>query len=255
MAIKVRMRKVADLPVPGLPVTRAKPPSTGPGLKPSERERPPPPAFHRPIDQRWRSPITPSLPFCAQSLRRSLILFAVLMPVWLVESRAAEIDGVQLPTTLQMDGKTLQLNGYGVRTYSVLGIHIYVAGLYLEHLSTRPDEILRSSETKLLTVRFRRDVSAEKSRNAWREGLLNNCVSPCRLDPKDVEAFLSQITDMNAGDSYDLLFTQRGATVTVGGHTVGTVSKPQFAQAMLATFLGPKPGSPSLKHDLLRGHS
>jgi Chalcone isomerase-like len=43
--------------------------------------------------------------------------------------------------------------------------------------------------------------------------------------------------------------------VTVGGHTVGTVSKPQFAQAMLATFLGPKPGSPSLKHDLLRGHS
>jgi Chalcone isomerase-like len=185
----------------------------------------------------------------------SLILFAVIMPVCLVESRAAEIDGVQLPASLQIDGKTLQLNGHGLRTYSILGIHIYVAGLYLEHLSTNPDEILRSSETKLVTVRFRHDVSAEKSRNAWREGLLNNCVSPCRLDPKDVEAFLSQITDMNAGDSYDLLFTQRGATVTVGGHTVGTVSKPQFAQAMLATFLGPKPGSPSLKHDLLRGHS
>jgi hypothetical protein len=186
---------------------------------------------------------------------QSLILFAVIMPVCLVESRAAEIDGVQLPASLQIDGKTLQLNGYGLRTYSILGIHIYVAGLYLEHLSTNPDEILRSSETKLVTVRFRHDVSAEKSRNAWREGLVNNCVSPCRLDPKDVEAFLSRITDMNAGDSYDLLFTQRGATVTVGGRTVGTISKPQFAQAMLATFLGPKPGSPSLKHDLLRGHS
>jgi hypothetical protein len=211
-----------------------------------------PPAFHRPPN--GEVPITPSLPFAPNALRRSLILFAVIMLVGL-GSRAGEIDGVQLPATLQMDGKTLQLNGYGLRTYSILGIHIYVAGLYLEHLSTNPDEILRSSETKLVTVRFRHDVSAEKSRNAWREGLVNNCVSPCRLDPKDVEAFLSRITDMNAGDSYDLLFTQRGATVTVGGRTVGTISKPQFAQAMLATFLGPKPGSPSLKHDLLRGHS
>jgi hypothetical protein len=179
----------------------------------------------------------------------------VIMPVWLADARAAEIDGVQLPATLQIDGKTLQLNGYGLRTYSILGIHIYVAGLYLEHLSTNPDEILRSPETKLLTVRFRHDVSAEKSRNAWRDGLLNNCLAPCRLDPKDVDAFLSQITDMKAGDSYDLLFTQRGAAVTNNGRMVGTVSKPQFAQAMLATFLGPKPGTPSLKHDLLGGHS
>ena len=186
---------------------------------------------------------------------QSLILFAVIMTVCLVESRAAEIDGVQLPASLQIDGKTLQLNGYGLRTYSILGIHIYVAGLYLEHLSTNPDEILRSPETKLLTVRFRHDVSAEKSRNAWRDGLLNNCLAPCRLDPKDVDAFLSQITDMKAGDSYDLLFTQRGAAVTNNGRMVGTVAKPQFAQAMLATFLGPKPGTPSLKHDLLGGHS
>jgi hypothetical protein len=80
-------------------------------------------------------------------------------------------------------------------------------------------------------------------------------LAPCRLDPKDVDVFLSQITDMTAGDSYDLLFTRRGAAVTNNGHMVGTVSKPQFAQAMLATFLGPKPGTPSLKHDLLRGHS
>jgi hypothetical protein len=34
---------------------------------------------------------------------RSLIIYAFIAPVWFV-SHAAELDGVQLPDTLQMDG-------------------------------------------------------------------------------------------------------------------------------------------------------
>ena len=67
-----------------------------------------------------------------------LIVSANIGPVWFV-ARAAELDGVQLPDTLQVDGKTLHLNGFGLRTYSLLGIHIYIASLYLEHLSTDPE--------------------------------------------------------------------------------------------------------------------
>ena len=76
------------------------------------------------------------------------------------------LDGVQLPATLQVDGKSLQLNGFGLRTYSLLGIHIYIAALYLEHLTTDPEEIIRSPDTKLLTVRFERSVSADDARDA-----------------------------------------------------------------------------------------
>jgi hypothetical protein len=178
----------------------------------------------------------------------------VWLPAWFV-AEAAVFDGVQIPDTVEVGGKTLHLNGVGRRTYSFLGIHVYVASLYLEHLSTDPQQIIRSPETKLLTVRFERDVSAEDARKAWRTGLANNCQAPCQLDPADVERFLAEVPAMQDGDVFALLFTQRGATVTVGGHLIGTVSKPEFAQAMLATFLGPKPGSPSLKQDLLRGHA
>jgi hypothetical protein len=164
------------------------------------------------------------------------------------------LDGVQLPATLQVDGKSLQLNGFGLRTYSLLGIHIYIAALYLEHLTTDPEEIIRSPDTKLLTVRFERSVSADDARKAWRDGLENNCVAPCRLDPEDVERFLAMVPAMHAGDDYSVLFTQHRAIVTVGGHQIGTVSQPQFADAMLATFLGPNPASPMLKRELLQGH-
>jgi hypothetical protein len=183
----------------------------------------------------------------------ALVTLAILVPFWFV-AHAAELDGVQVPDTLQVDGKTLHLNGFGLRTYSILGIHIYVASLYLEHLSTNPEEIIRSPEAKLLTVRFERSVSADDARKAWRDGLENNCEAPCHLDPQDVERFLAVMPAMHVGDNYSLLFTQNGASVTVSGKQIGTVSQPQFAESMLATFLGPKPASPRLKQELLQGH-
>ena len=153
-----------------------------------------------------------------------------------------------------MDGKSLHLNGFGLRTYSLLGIHIYVASLYLEHLSTDPEEIIRSPDTKLLTVKFERNVSADDARKAWRDGLENNCEAPCRLDPEDVERFLAMVPAMHVGDNYSILFVQHSAIVTVSGHQIGTIFKPQFADVVLATFLGPNPASPKLKRELLQGH-
>ena len=183
----------------------------------------------------------------------ALMMLMVVAPIWHV-AHSAELDNVQIPDTLQADGRTLHLNGYGLRTYSILAIHIYVASLYLEHLSTNPEEIIRSPETKLLIVRFEHSVSAEEARKAWHDGLLNNCEAPCHLDPMDVEKFLAVVPAMHVGDNYSLLFRQHGATVMVSGQLIGTISSPQFAEAMLATFLGPNPASPRLKRELLGGH-
>ena len=67
----------------------------------------------------------------------AVIMLMIVVPIRLV-AYSAELDNVQIPDTLQADGRPLQLNGYGLRTYSILAIHIYVASLYLEHLSTPP---------------------------------------------------------------------------------------------------------------------
>jgi hypothetical protein len=181
----------------------------------------------------------------------ALIVFIIIAPY---VTHAAILDDARLPDTLDVAGKALHLNGYGLRTYSILGIHIYVASLYLEHLSTNPAEIIQSPETKLLIVRFEHSVSAAEARKAWYDGLVNNCKARCHLDPQDVQRFLAAVPAMHAGDNYSLLFNQKGAVVTVSGRPIGTISSPQFAHAMLATFLGPDPASPRLKQELLRGH-
>jgi hypothetical protein len=186
-------------------------------------------------------------------LRHALLIVALLVPVRCLAG-TAELDGVRLSDTAQVDGKILHLNGIGLRTYSILGIHIYVVGLYLEHPSTNAEAIMQSPETKLLKIRFVRNVGADAARNAWRKGLENNCRAPCRLDPDDLARFLALVPAMHAGERYSILFTGLGASVTADGAPLGTIAKPEFAAAMLATFLGAKPASARLKAELLQGH-
>lgn len=188
-------------------------------------------------------------------MRRWLSVVPMIIVSLFFAARAAELDGLPIPDTLQVDGKMLHLNGFGLRTYSILDLHIYVASLYLEHPSDNPDEIIRSPETKLMTVKFERGISADRARTAWRENLENNCMAPCRLDPEDIERFLSLVPAMHAGDAYNLIFRRNGATVTVNGQEIGTFYKRQFAEVMLATFIGPNTKLPGLRQALLKGHS
>lgn len=181
--------------------------------------------------------------------RCALVAFATVATAGPV--RAAILDGVQVPDTVEVEGKILHLNGIGLRTWSILHVHIYVAALYLEHPSSDPAAILNSPQTKLLTVNFLRSVSADQARDSWRDGFANNCQPPCALDPRDVATFLASVPDMRAGDQFALLFNAHGAEVDIGGRRLGVIPNPAFATAMLATFLGPKPGADSLKRDLL----
>ena len=122
---------------------------------------------------------------------RGLILAAVGLITFSV-AHAADLDGISMPEVRVMDGTQMRLNGIGLRTFSVLGIRIYVAGLYLQHLSDDPDKILHSSESKLLDIRFLRDVDAGDAREAWRDAFQQNCKLPCYLDPRDVQRGLSR---------------------------------------------------------------
>jgi hypothetical protein len=194
-------------------------------------------------------------------MRRALLIAAVAAPIWATlcaptqfAAQAAELDGVPIPPALQVDGTTLQLNGYGLRTYSIFAVHIYVVALYLEHLSTDASAILQSPDTKLLTVRFVHDVSAEAARDAWRKGFAKNCLPPCRIAAEDLAHFLAEVPAMRAGENFSILFNRQGATVTANGVHFGVIPNSEFARAILATFLGPEPASAALKAALLQAH-
>ena len=190
-----------------------------------------------------------------RTIVRGLILAAIAL-VPCTAARAATLDGVTMPET-RVAGKTrMRLNGIGLRTYSILGsifgLRIYVAGLYLEQKSSNPEAILQSPEHKLLDIHFLRDVDAADARQAWLDGFASNCRPPaCYLDPRDVQRFLAEIPQFHQGDETTLLFTPNGVDVTFNGRPLGEITDLHFAEALLATFLGPVPPTPRLKQELL----
>jgi hypothetical protein len=181
---------------------------------------------------------------------RGLILAAAILATLSV-AHAADLDGVSMPEMRMVNGTPVHLNGIGLRTFSVLGIRIYVAGLYLERRSDNPDAILHSPESKLLDIRFLRDVDAEDAREAWKESFEQNCKAPCYLDPRDEQRFLAAVPSVHKGDDSTLLFTSNGVHVTFNGRSMGDIADPHFAELMLTTFIGPVPPTPRLKRELL----
>jgi hypothetical protein len=181
---------------------------------------------------------------------RGLILSAVVV-VTLSVAHAADLEGVSMPDTRMVDGVQMRLNGIGLRTYSVLGIRIYVAGLYLERRSGDSNAIIHSRQRKLLDIRFLRDVGAEDARKAWQEGFERNCEAPCYLDPRNLQRFLVAVPSMQRGDESTLLFTSEGVYVSINGRRMGDITDPQFGELMLATFIGAVPPTPRLKRELL----
>jgi hypothetical protein len=186
----------------------------------------------------------------AAMIRGSIVALLVAGPV--CAPRAAELAGVTLPDSRVVDGTRLILNGIGLRTYSFLGIKIYVAGLYLPQRSSNAEAILHAREPKVLDIHFLRDVDAEAAHKSWRNGFANNCRPPdCSVDQRDVEQFISRVPAVHDGDESTMVFTSKGVRVSFNGQLMGDITDNHFAEVLLRTFLGPEPPTPRLKRELL----
>ncbi|GLR66322.1 hypothetical protein GCM10010909_10020 [Acidocella aquatica] len=185
--------------------------------------------------------------------RKRVMLFSVLgllgFGVW--PAGAAQLAGVTLPDIQTVGTTRLVLNGIGLRTYSMLGIHIYVAGLYLQQPSHDADAILDSPGIKVVQMHFVHNVGAGAMRGAWRKGLVKNCVAPCVLSQSRLAQFLAALRPVSAGEDVTLEFRPDGAQAYYNGVSVGYIDDPAFARLMLEVFIGQNASVPVLKRELL----
>ena len=170
----------------------------------------------------------------------------------LVLLMAAKLAGVTMPDTMSVAGKSLVLNGVGLREATVLKVDVYVAGLYLEHKSFDPAEVVASNEVKLLVLRFVRDVDRGDIVKAWNEGFKNNATVPlARIQPgiDQLNAWMPKLRD---GDTLAFAFIpDKGVEVSVNNAPKGTIPGGDFARSLLAIWLGPKPPTGDLKRGLM----
>jgi Chalcone isomerase-like len=165
---------------------------------------------------------------------------------------AAELAGVKLPDTDTIEGKTLKLNGAGLRKKAFF--KVYVAGLYLENPSKDPAAILASNEVKSMRLHILRGLKGTQVSEAIAEGFERNSKSELpKLQPR-LDKFSAMIPDVEEGDQIVMTWLpDKGTKITVRGTDRGTIEGRDFADALFAVWLGPVPVQEDLKKALLGG--
>lgn len=170
-----------------------------------------------------------------------------------------EISGVKLEDTTSVQGKTLQLNGAGIR-YKVI-FKVYVAGLYLGQPADTPEKVINQAGPKRLSVTMVRDIDAAELGKLLTRGIEDNMgkAALSKLVPGLVRMgqIFSDQKKLVAGDNFMIDWIPgSGTIITVKGKVQGEPFKePEFFQALMSIWLGPQPADLKLKEALLGGKS
>lgn len=170
-------------------------------------------------------------------------------------SEPVKLHGVIYAPSLQSQGRTLELNGAGTRYKAVF--KVYTAGLYLEKPARSLQEIAALPGPKRISVTMLRDIDSAELGKLFSRGMEDNMERAAfsKLIPgvMRMSEIFTQHKKLLAGESFmvDWLPGQ-GAIVTVKGQPQGEAFKePEFFNALLGIWLGPKPADQQLKKALL----
>jgi hypothetical protein len=167
-------------------------------------------------------------------------------------ARTKQLAEANMPETLDVDGKQLQLNGIGLREATILNINVYVAGLYLEQRSSDASEILASESVKQVRLALLRDIPrADMTEQLGRSfqraaGSAYERLKPC------FERMAAWIPELHQGDIFSVTYRPvAGLEIGHGTRSLGSIPGVDFARVIFAIWLGNEPPNPALKRGML----
>ncbi len=178
-----------------------------------------------------------------------LLTACFVAPVW-----AAEIEGVAVPESMLVAGKSLQLNGAGVRTKFFFDI--YVGALYLSSKASTTREVLAAPDPKRMTMTFLYDeVERDKLVEGWVAGFEKNQSKEMMAKLRGrLAKFNAMFGDGHRGEQFVFDFLEDGSTtVTLKGEKAGVIEGVDFQHALLEVWLGDYPADNGLKKAMLAG--
>lgn len=173
------------------------------------------------------------------------------------QGNSIAVAGVKFDSVVQVGGKTLTLNGVGVRTKSVF--KVYAIGLYLAEPKKTTAEILSLAGAKRLTIVMLRDVSTDDLRTSFMAAITANSTREERI--RNVSSVLQfgehfeTAPSLKKGDIIMLDWIPgSGLRCYLNDELVGdAISDAMFYQSVLKVWLGDRAVNSTLKAELLKG--
>jgi hypothetical protein len=169
-------------------------------------------------------------------LRKTLLALAIALPVF-----AATVADVKLEDTVAVNGQNLVLNGAGLR--KKFFIKVYVGGLYLPAKNGSATAIMANDAPRRQVMHFLYSVSKDQMCDAWKEGLEDNAPNASAEVKGSFKTLCSLMEPIPKGHQLVLTYIPgTGTTVEINGKVKGTLPGKPTSDAILATWIGPKPG-------------
>jgi len=197
----------------------------------------------------------PSAPTGPSRRTATLALAALLTLPAAASAAPVELAGVKLDDKTTLAGKTLVLNGAGIRYKAVF--KVYAAGLYLEKKAETPDGVLDQPGPKRMSITMLRDIDSAELGKLFSRGMEDNMEKGAfsRLVPgvMRMSQVFSNHKTLKTGESFIIDWVPgTGTVLTVKGKVEGEAFKePEFFDALMRIWLGPKPADWQLKESLL----
>jgi hypothetical protein len=167
-------------------------------------------------------------------------------------SPAIEVAGVTVPDTVTVEGKTLKLNGAGLRKKMMF--KVYVGALYVETPSKDAAAVVSSSEVKSVRLSILRSLKGSQVSEAIAEGFERNSKDQMPKLQARLAKLEQMIPDVKEGDEIAFnAIPEKGVQVLVRGTERGTLEGRDFSDALFSVWLGPNPVQEDLKKALLGG--
>jgi hypothetical protein len=163
-----------------------------------------------------------------------------------------EIKGVNLPDKIQVNNKTLILNGAGKRMKFFFTI--YIGALYVPQKISDAKEVIQSDIPKRILMHFiYSHVKKEQIIDAFKDDFENNAKEILPEIKDKVDKFYSFFDkDLKENDEVTITYLpEKGTCVAINNNLKGCIAGKKFMNAIFSVWFGDDPPSEGLKDDML----
>jgi Chalcone isomerase-like len=186
-------------------------------------------------------------------MKKTLSLTAILALSAAI-ALAGEVAGVKMPDSATIEGKTLKLNGIGLRKKMMF--KVYVAGLYVEAPSKDPATVISADSVKSIRLHILRGLSGSQIGEAISDGFHHNSKAQMGALSERLQKLNGMFPAVVEGDQIVLTYVPgKGTMVSAKGQDKGVIEGKDFADALFAVWLGAIPVQDDLKAALLGNNS
>ncbi|MDZ4359711.1 MAG: chalcone isomerase family protein [Variovorax sp.] len=186
-------------------------------------------------------------------LRAAALTLALLSP--LAQAATVDVSGVKLEDRVTVAGSPLVLNGAGVRYKAVF--KVYTAGLYLGQKAETTEAVLAATGPRRMSITMLRDIDSAELGKLFSRGMEDNMdrAAFSKLIPGvlRMSQVFSDHKKLKEGETFLIDWIPgTGTVLTIKGQVEGEPFKePEFFNALMRIWLGPKPADWMLKDALL----